>query len=180
VQTMRTEAKLIGFHSFHPLVEVPGCDAYREYLYNFLRDQAIWHTLRFWNAALFYALQKDKTPKSTAVARRCSSSAQLKLGGGDGSAGGADDDGPDVALTIRDTTKTSAPARSISESSLSSSSTSGSDTNHTKSSGSSKFKGALRKVNRSKSSIAGGDDNIFEVDERKFKDNKAMAFSHLG
>lgn len=41
-------------------VDVPGCDPYREYLYTYLRDQPIWQTLRFWNAAFFDALQTER------------------------------------------------------------------------------------------------------------------------
>lgn len=42
------------------LVDVPGCEPYREYLYTYLRDQPIWHTLRFWNAAFFDAVQCER------------------------------------------------------------------------------------------------------------------------
>lgn len=144
-------------------VEVPGCDPYREYLFNYLRDQQIWHTLRFWNAALFYALQKDKVPKSNIdSSRKFSSTAQLKNA----------EDGKD-ALSTKESSKHQ--SRSISESSLSSSSSS----DNTKSTGSSKGKASCRKANRSKSStVAGGDENTFDVDEKKSQDN--MAFSHLG
>lgn len=41
-------------------VDVPGCEPYREYLYTYLRDQPIWHSLRFWNAAFFDALQTER------------------------------------------------------------------------------------------------------------------------
>lgn len=153
----------MGFLLSLTTVEVPGCEAYREYLFNYLRDQPIWHTLRFWNAALFYALQRDKVPKAAVEsARKSSSSVQLKNL----------DEGKD-ALANKDPTKPT--SRSISESSISSSSSS----NETaRSSDGSKSK-AIQKVNRSKSStIAGGDDNTFDVDEQKTQDN--MAFSHLG
>lgn len=43
------------------LVEVPGCIAYREYLYSYLRYQPIWHALRFWNAAYFDAVQCERS-----------------------------------------------------------------------------------------------------------------------
>jgi hypothetical protein len=142
-------------------VEVPGCDPYREYLFNYLRDQPIWHTLRFWNAALFYALQKDKVPKANAESSvKCSSSSQLKTL----------DEGKD-ALTKKEPLKNT--SRSISESSLSSSSS----TDNTKSSESSKYKAGSRKVSRSRSSLnVGGIDNT--LDEQKLHEN--MAFSHLG
>lgn len=38
-------------------VDVPGCAPYHEYLYHYLREQPIWQSLRFWNAAFFDALQ---------------------------------------------------------------------------------------------------------------------------
>lgn len=146
-------------------VEVPGCDPYREYLFNYLRDQQIWHTLRFWNAAFFYALQKDKVPKAKIEkSRKCSSNLQLKEE--------EESEGKD-ALTNKETPKQ--PSRSISESSLSSSSS----TDNTKTSESSKYKASSRKINRSKSSTnAGADDNTFDIDEKQSQDN--MAFSHLG
>lgn len=150
-------------------VEVPGCDPYREYLFNYLRDQPIWSTLRFWNAALFYALQKDKVPKANVA--KSSSSAQLKT----------EAEATDALINKKASPKQ--PSRSISESSLSSSSSS---TDNTKSSGGgSKQKANWKKSNRSRSSTAasggiggGGDDNTFDVDEKKLQDN--MAFSHLG
>jgi hypothetical protein len=154
-------------------VEVPGCEAYREYLFSYLRDQQIWHTLRFWNAALFYALQKDKVPKPKLEnARKCSSSFQLKTV----------EEGKDV-LANKEALMMREPSRSISENSLSSSSS----TDNTKSSDSSKYKARSNKGSRSRSSTiataggaaaAAGEDNTFEVDEQKQKDN--MAFSHLG
>lgn len=140
---------------------MPGCDPYREYLFNYLRDQPIFHTLRFWNAALFYALQKDKVPKASEIeggSRKSSSSVQLK----------EMDEGKD-ALTNKE------PSRSISESSLSSSSSA----EKTASEGRSKYKAGARRA-RSKSTMGlDGDDNKAEVvDEKKSQDN--MAFSHLG
>lgn len=47
------------FTFFHE-VDVPGCEPYREYLYNYLREQPIWLSLRFWNAAFFDALQCER------------------------------------------------------------------------------------------------------------------------
>lgn len=41
-------------------MEVPGCEPYREYLYTYLREQPIWQSLRFWNAAIFDALQCER------------------------------------------------------------------------------------------------------------------------
>jgi (p)ppGpp synthase/HD superfamily hydrolase len=160
--------KAIFILIFISAVEVPGCDPYREYLFNYLRDQPIWHTLRFWNAALFYALQKDKVPKTNM--EKCSSTLQLKNVGDEAASAVAKD-----ALTIKQS------SRSISESSLSSSSSS---TDNTKSSESSKYKSnpSSKRGIRSRSSTyaAGGDDNTFDVhqDEKKLQDN--MAFSHLG
>lgn len=46
--------------TFYYEVDVPGCEPYKEYLYTYLRDQAIWHSLRFWNAAFFDALQCER------------------------------------------------------------------------------------------------------------------------
>lgn len=43
------------------IVEVPGCEPYREYLYTYLRDHPIWHALRFWNAAFFDAVQCERS-----------------------------------------------------------------------------------------------------------------------
>lgn len=43
-----------------PAVDVPGCEPYKEYLSVYLREQPIWHSLRFWNAALFDALQCER------------------------------------------------------------------------------------------------------------------------
>lgn len=42
------------------IVDVPGCEPYREYLYTYLREQPIWQSLRFWNAAFFDALQCER------------------------------------------------------------------------------------------------------------------------
>lgn len=42
------------------LVEVPGCEAYREYLFTFMREQPIWLCLRFWNTAFFDAMQTER------------------------------------------------------------------------------------------------------------------------
>ena len=162
--------------TFYHEVEVPGCEAYREYLFNYLRDQPIWHTLRFWNAALFYALQKDKVPKMSTVdasidaERKFSgSSAQLKTLNGEGS-----------STSTRDLKQE--PSRSISESSLSSSTTSCSESSKTTDSSLRLRNAATRKVNRSRSSTiaSGGEDNTFDVDEQKLQENTNKAFSQLG
>lgn len=49
------------------LVDVPGCEPYKEYLYTYLRDQPIWHSLRFWNAAFFDALQCERIHRPIAT-----------------------------------------------------------------------------------------------------------------
>ncbi|XP_055712028.1 uncharacterized protein KIAA0513 isoform X2 [Phlebotomus papatasi] len=46
--------------TFYHEITVPGIEPYREYLYIYLRDQPIWHSLRFWNAAFFDALQCER------------------------------------------------------------------------------------------------------------------------
>lgn len=175
--------------TFYQEVEVPGCEPYREYLFNYLRDQPIWHSLRFWNAALYYALQKDKVPKMTAAdasldaARKYSSSSvQLKTLN--------EEDTSKNALTM-DTKQQSArreASRSISESSLSttSSTTSSSETSKTTDSSLRLRNAATRKVNRSRSSTiagasgGGGEDNTFDVDEQKLQENTNIAFTQLG
>uniref|UniRef100_A0A336LLH1 CSON011440 protein n=1 Tax=Culicoides sonorensis TaxID=179676 RepID=A0A336LLH1_CULSO len=53
--------------TFYHEVDVPGCEPYPEYLYTYLKDQTIWHSLRFWNAAFFDALQSQR-------AQRCGTS----------------------------------------------------------------------------------------------------------
>lgn len=176
--------------TFYQEVEVPGCDPYREYLFNYLRDQPIWHSLRFWNAALYYALQKDKVPKTTAASasfdnntrKFSSSSMQLKtLNEEDISKDALGKDSKVQLLPRRE------PSRSISESSLSttSSSTSTSETGRTTDSSLRLRNVMARKVNRSRSSTiaaaaASGEDNAFDLDERKLQDNTNVAFSQLG
>lgn len=172
--------------TYYQEVEVPGCDPYREYLFNYLRDQPIWHTLRFWNAALFYALQKDKVPKITTastsfdnMARKYSSSSmQLKTLN--------EEDSPKDALNMDSKQQTilrREPSRSISESSLSTSSstTSSSETGRTTDS-SLRFRTVTRKANRTRSSIgaSAADEDNADVDERKLQDNTNVAFSQLG
>ncbi|KAL0274154.1 UNVERIFIED_CONTAM: hypothetical protein PYX00_006645 [Menopon gallinae] len=46
--------------TFYHEVEVPGCEPFREYLAAYLKDQPIWQSLRFWNAAFFDALQCER------------------------------------------------------------------------------------------------------------------------
>ncbi|XP_021921961.1 uncharacterized protein KIAA0513 isoform X2 [Zootermopsis nevadensis] len=46
--------------TFYHEVDVPGCEPYKEYLYTYLKDQTIWQSLRFWNAAFFDALQCER------------------------------------------------------------------------------------------------------------------------
>lgn len=41
-------------------MDVPGCEPYREYLYTYLREQPVWQSLRFWNAAIFDALHCER------------------------------------------------------------------------------------------------------------------------
>lgn len=171
--------------TYYQEVEVPGCDPYREYLFNYLRDQTIFHTLRFWNATLFYALQKDRVPKisnSPAVAasgnnnadsaiattsRKSTSSMHLK----------SLDDAKDALLLKRELS-----SRSISETSLTSStSSSSSDTHNTKSSDSLRLRNARKAANRSRSSSTiAGENKSFEADKLKLQENTSVAFSQLG
>lgn len=69
---------LINGSIYLDVVEVPGCEAYREYLYTYLRHQPIWHTIRFWNAAYFDAVQCERNqrpvPKTQMVAANNESS----------------------------------------------------------------------------------------------------------
>ncbi|XP_075149257.1 uncharacterized protein KIAA0513 [Haematobia irritans] len=46
---------------FYREIEVPGCDPYREYLCTFLREQPIWLSLRFWNAAFLECMESERT-----------------------------------------------------------------------------------------------------------------------
>lgn len=61
-----TKVRIFPFHNSHHCwlvsftVDVPGCEPYPEYLYTYLKDQPIWHSLRFWNAAFFDALQSQR------------------------------------------------------------------------------------------------------------------------
>lgn len=41
-------------------VDVPGCDAYREYLFTFMREQPIWLSIRFWNTAFYESMQNER------------------------------------------------------------------------------------------------------------------------
>ncbi|GAB6021061.1 hypothetical protein CHUAL_003695 [Chamberlinius hualienensis] len=46
--------------TFYHEVAVPGCEPYKEFLYLYLKDQPIWQSLRFWNAAFFDAVQCER------------------------------------------------------------------------------------------------------------------------
>ncbi|XP_052899357.1 uncharacterized protein KIAA0513 [Anopheles moucheti] len=78
--------------TFYHDIDVPGCDPYREYLYTYLRDQPIWQTLRFWNAAFFDALQTERKHRPVPPTVKHSPSAptsQVKHGSkGTGAGGG--------------------------------------------------------------------------------------------
>ncbi|KAF4526092.1 hypothetical protein B566_EDAN007586 [Ephemera danica] len=47
--------------------EVPGSPASRQYVFSVLRDQPIFHSLRFWNAAFFEALQCERSLRPVAT-----------------------------------------------------------------------------------------------------------------
>ncbi|XP_046385868.1 uncharacterized protein KIAA0513 [Ischnura elegans] len=47
--------------TFYHQVEKAGCEPYREYPAAYLREQPIWRSLRFWNAAFFDALQGERS-----------------------------------------------------------------------------------------------------------------------
>ncbi|XP_055382103.1 uncharacterized protein KIAA0513 [Condylostylus longicornis] len=68
--------------TFYHDIEVPGCEPYREYLFTYLRQQPIWHTLRFWNAAFFDALQCERAhrpvPKNSKNKRKLKNQANKK------------------------------------------------------------------------------------------------------
>lgn len=65
---------------FSAAVDVPGCEPYREYLYIYLRYQPIWHSLRFWNAAYFDAVQCERNhrpvPQTYAITLPASESSE--------------------------------------------------------------------------------------------------------
>uniref|UniRef100_T1IYG6 SBF1/SBF2 domain-containing protein n=1 Tax=Strigamia maritima TaxID=126957 RepID=T1IYG6_STRMM len=46
--------------TFYHEVAVPGCEPYKEFLYTYLKDQSVWQSLRFWNAAFFDAVQCER------------------------------------------------------------------------------------------------------------------------
>ncbi|XP_059618349.1 uncharacterized protein KIAA0513 [Phlebotomus argentipes] len=56
--------------TFYHEITVPGIEPYREYLYIYLRDQPIWHCLRFWNAAFFDALQCERAHRPVPQTKR--------------------------------------------------------------------------------------------------------------
>lgn len=162
-------------------MQVPGCDPYREYLFNYLRDQQIWHSLRFWNAALYYALHKEKVPKAPLTAAAASAVAEANKKLTQPSVMVNDEDGVNVAEDDDEKTEVDSvkhSSRSISESSVSSTSASTSNNDNDISDISKQYK---RELSRSKSSTAidGDNDNTtFDTDEQKKQRN--MAFSHLG
>ncbi|KAK6185028.1 hypothetical protein SNE40_007355 [Patella caerulea] len=41
----------------------PGGGTYKHFLYSYLRDQPVWQSLRFWNAAFFDAIQGERSRK---------------------------------------------------------------------------------------------------------------------
>lgn len=45
------------------VVEMPGQESCREYLYTNLKDQPIWTSMRFWTAAFFDALQCERATR---------------------------------------------------------------------------------------------------------------------
>ncbi|XP_058979424.1 uncharacterized protein KIAA0513-like [Musca domestica] len=45
---------------FYREIEVPGCDPYREYLCTFIREQPIWMSLKFWNAAFVECMETER------------------------------------------------------------------------------------------------------------------------
>ncbi|CAD7086404.1 unnamed protein product [Hermetia illucens] len=59
--------------TFYHEIEVPGCEPYREYLFTYLREQPIWHTLEFWNAAFADALKGLQDHRPMNGERRLSS-----------------------------------------------------------------------------------------------------------
>lgn len=170
----------ISPHFYSETVQVPGCDPYREYLFNYLRDQQIWHSLRFWNAALYYALHKEKVPKAlptsapSAIAEATNKLTQpsVTVNDEDGLNVAANDDDEKTEV---DSVKHS--SCSVSESSVSSTSASTSNNDNT----SDISKQYKRELSQSKNSMAidGDNDNTtFDTDEQKRQRN--MAFSHLG
>jgi len=46
--------------TFYHDVAVPGCEPFKEFLYTYLKDQPVWQSLRFWNAAFFDAVQCER------------------------------------------------------------------------------------------------------------------------
>lgn len=52
------------------LVEVPGCEPYREYLFISLRQQPIWQQPRFWNAIFHDSMQAEREHRLSSQLRR--------------------------------------------------------------------------------------------------------------
>ena len=51
---------LISKHSGLFLADNPSGPALKHYLYSHMKDQPIWQSLRFWNAAFFDAVQRER------------------------------------------------------------------------------------------------------------------------
>ncbi|CAG2115335.1 unnamed protein product, partial [Medioppia subpectinata] len=47
-----------------------SCRPHKQYLYYVLREQPIWRSLRFWNAAFFDALQTERSNRPTPTQRQ--------------------------------------------------------------------------------------------------------------
>lgn len=54
------DGKIIPFLSAAPPTTGPPK---KHYLYSYLKDQPIWQSLRFWNAAFFIAVQNERRRK---------------------------------------------------------------------------------------------------------------------
>lgn len=48
-------------------VEVPGCEAYREYMFTFLRAHPLWYRIQFWREAFVESLRQLQKNKMKAV-----------------------------------------------------------------------------------------------------------------
>lgn len=59
-------------------VDVPGCAPYNEYLYHYLRNQPIWQSLRFWNAAFFDALQCQRVHRPVPTSNKSKDQVSVK------------------------------------------------------------------------------------------------------
>lgn len=61
---------LASLSFIRPLVEVPGCDPYREYLFSSLRQQPIWQLARFWNTVFQDTMQSERDHRLASQLRR--------------------------------------------------------------------------------------------------------------